>query len=294
MSTSNEILEREKHDRRWAVPAAAVGGALPLISTVLQTIAQRDSPVNLPGLLLKLKAHSASLIAGSVLQALGVAGTGVALAYLFNATRARRPATPRVGMPLLVASAAVVAVSTIAGQIVLLDRSGYFASHGAQTYQEGHDILSGGAYAVANYARLLGGALFGASIVIVALNAMRSGLLTRFMGYLGIFTGALLVLALLSGGAGPLGASAGGVIQPFWLLALAYLFAGRWPNGVPPAWQSGRAEPWPSMQELREQREAAAAGGAAASAGPAPAAPVPAGPAPVRPGAARRKRKKRR
>jgi len=59
---------------------------------------------------------------------------------------------------------------------------------------------------------------------------MRVGLLTRFMGYLGIFTGVLVLF--------PIGSPVP-VVQGFWLLALAYLFSGRWPNGVPPAWRSG-------------------------------------------------------
>jgi hypothetical protein len=44
------------------------------------------------------------------------------------------------------------------------------------------------------------------------------------------------------------------VVQTFWLLAIAYLISGRWPTGVPPAWRSGRAEPWPSSAQMRAQR----------------------------------------
>jgi hypothetical protein len=41
----------------------------------------------------------------------------------------------------------------------------------------------------------------------------------------------------------------------FWLVFLGVLIGGHWPNGVPPAWASGRSEPWPSSQEVRQQRE---------------------------------------
>ena len=44
------------------------------------------------------------------------------------------------------------------------------------------------------------------------------------------------------------------IVQAYWLGGLAVLFAGRWPSGMPPAWQTGRVERWPSSQELREQR----------------------------------------
>ena len=86
--------------------------------------------------------------------------------------------------------------------------------------------------------------------MFVSLNAMRVGLLTRFMGVLGIITGVLQILPF----GGPLP-----VVQCFWMLMLSILFLGRWPSGNPPAWQTGRAEPWPSSAELRERRKQAAA-----------------------------------
>lgn len=85
--------------------------------------------------------------------------------------------------------------------------------------------------------------------VVICLNAMRVGLLTRFMGVLGIICGALIVLPILS----PLP-----IVQTFWLGAMALLLLGRWPNGVPPAWTTGEAQPWPSQQEVREARRRAA------------------------------------
>jgi hypothetical protein len=81
--------------------------------------------------------------------------------------------------------------------------------------------------------------------VVICLNAMRIGLLTRFMGVLGIICGALIVLPILS----PLP-----IVQTFWLGAMALLLAGRWPGGLPPAWVTGEAQPWPSQQEAREAR----------------------------------------
>jgi len=65
------------------------------------------------------------------------------------------------------------------------------------------------------------------------------------MGVLGIICGALIVLPILS----PLP-----IVQTFWLGAMALLLAGRWPNGLPPAWTTGEAVPWPSSAEVREAR----------------------------------------
>jgi hypothetical protein len=63
---------------------------------------------------------------------------------------------------------------------------------------------------------------------------MRLGLLTRFMGVLGIALGPALVLGF------------GLYVLPVWLIGLGVLFAGYWPRGLPPAWSTGRAVPWPS------------------------------------------------
>ena len=82
------------------------------------------------------------------------------------------------------------------------------------------------------------------------------------MGVLGVICGVFVVLPIL----GPLP-----IVQTFWLGAMAALLAGRWPNGLPPAWQTGRAEPWPSQGTLRAAR------GRAAPEPPAEPEPVPAG-----------------
>ena len=107
--------------------------------------------------------------------------------------------------------------------------------------------------------------------------------------WLGIIVGVLFVI--------PLGTLQ--VVQPFWLLTLTALFLGRWPNGVPPAWQTGKAEPWPTQQELREERDKAkaaqlkAAGKAEPEAEPEPAAAA-ASTGPAHPSSKKRKRKRRR
>jgi hypothetical protein len=73
---------------------------------------------------------------------------------------------------------------------------------------------------------------------------MRSGLLSRFMGVLGIIVGVLLVLPLVPGGQV--------FIQAFWVFALGLLFVGRWPGGRGPAWETVEAIPWPSAAQVRD------------------------------------------
>jgi hypothetical protein len=79
---------------------------------------------------------------------------------------------------------------------------------------------------------------------------MRTGLLTRFFGVLGILSGLLLVLPI----------DQPGIIRSFFLIALGLMFLGKWIGGRPPAWSTGTAQPWPSQQEMRERRAALARG----------------------------------
>lgn len=295
MSTEQTLAEEDR-GRRWAAPAAALGGILPLAAFALQVSAGKDVPHNQLGQIIYLNEHPTVSVVGSILQALGTIGATFALLYLFRATRARRPETPRIALPLLLAGGSVLVLATIAAQILFVSQASKFVSSGPLTYQAFRDSFGSGSVAASQIAPMLAGAIFGGAIVVLALNAMRVGLLPRFLGYLGVFVGALLVLSLAQPGLRlPL--------QPFWLIALAVLFARRWPQGQPRAWVTGEAEPWPTAQEMREQREAAKGGGGgsgrpslrstpeAEAAAPAASAAVV---APSRPGAARRKRKKRR
>jgi hypothetical protein len=117
-----------------------------------------------------------------------------------------------------------------------------FATHGAQTYPQANALLSSGGLTALQYAGLVGSLLLAIAFVLVALNAMRVGLLTKFIGYLGIAAAAASLLLI--------GSAPALLIEVFWLLAVAYLLFGRWPNGDPPAWKTGQAEPWPSAAEL--------------------------------------------
>jgi hypothetical protein len=88
----------------------------------------------------------------------------------------------------------------------------------------------------------------GLSLVLLCINAMRAGILSRFMGILGIIIGVLYVIPLFGGPS---------IIEIFWAGALALIFLDRWPSGRGPAWESGEAEPWPSASQLRQESVAA-------------------------------------
>ncbi len=79
--------------------------------------------------------------------------------------------------------------------------------------------------------------------VMLPLRARRVGLMSPFMGILGVICGVLLVLPLIPGV--PV------IIQAFWLGALGLLFLGRWPGGRGEAWETGEEVPWPTPAQRR-------------------------------------------
>jgi hypothetical protein len=217
--------------------------------------------------------HPVALTAGPLLTALSALLVFGVLAYLYQAVKARSPRFGRTPLIFSAIGAVAYAVGTAVVGVGRVAAAGGFAAHGSNA--DAVDALSSGPIAVGTILQLLGSFSLGFAFIMIALNAMRIGLLTRFMGVLGMIVGATFVLPL----------DQQGIIRSFWLLTVGFLFAGRWPRGVPPAWASGTAVPWPSSARVREQR----AGGG----GRGGTQPVLETPAPVPPETAGQRRKKR-
>jgi len=287
------------------VTTVAIGGlpdgedtALTSVDVLGRVAAGEDAP---PGRLAEqtnfLADHATGPIVGTLLFGLGTLLIFLPLALLFRATRARRPATGQIALVL----AAVGTVGFAVGRSVA-ELSRYFGAldfrdSADQTNSSAADALTGTVYLLGNVVWQAGALAMGFAFVLIALNAMRVGLLTRFMGILGVIVGITFVLPL----------DQQGIIRVFWLGALGALLLGRWPNGVPKAWQTGEAEPWPSAQQARAEREAArTSGGGGGGSAPRPAPrreapaarpPTPRRPEPMSPqahAASKKKRRKRR
>jgi MFS family permease len=248
-------------------------------------------------------------IIGAVLYALGSLAIFWAMGFLFRAIRGRRPEFQQFALILAAVGAVGYGLGRGVAEISRYIGAHDFVSAADQSNSAASDALSPPAALIGQIIWQAAALSLGFAFVLISLNAMRVGLLTRFMGVLGIIVGVTFVLPL----------DQQGIIRVFWLAALGALFAGRWPSGMPKAWTTGEAEPWPSQQQLREQREAMRAERAAASgkgdagrgeresrpsgrSGP-PAAPPPKAPSPRRPdpaaagtehSASKKKKRKRR
>lgn len=196
-----------------------------------------------------LSHHAAGLIAGSVVAALGLILFAFALRFLYDATKFRRPETLPAGRMLLFGGAIVVGLLSVSSQVIgAINTHNFATGHDFTNHAVDYALQNAPARVASAYLTLAAQFALLIGLIITSLNAMRAGLLTRFMGILGIIAAVLFVIPV---GSAPL------VVLIFWMGALGMLLLGRWPNGDPPAWIKGEAVPWPSNVELREQRQAA-------------------------------------
>ncbi|MEA2218665.1 MAG: hypothetical protein QOJ35_1291, partial [Solirubrobacteraceae bacterium] len=262
-TTGDETLADERRRRIPAAVAAIAGGILTLAGGGLAALVYSDLPTvpvldalrerlepgaprpSLKALQVRWYADNAvKLILVSIVLALAAAAIGVALSHLYRSVKARRPALPNGVIYAAIAGAVLVAVSGVVQAVAVTIQASAFDA-ATQTAGAAREVLKSPAIVAALLLRQVGVFALGFAFVLLALNGMRVGLLTRFMGVLGIIVGVLFII--------PLGSSLP-IVQAFWLIALGVLFLGRWPAGQPPAWVTGEAQPWPSQQELRERR----------------------------------------
>jgi hypothetical protein len=191
------------------------------------------------------------------------------LIYLYNAIKARRPQIPKVALVLAIAAPLVAGGAGIARQVVFVQAADQFVKAGnppataaqkqalknARTADEqqkaidklgptgrAKDKIQSGSVATVAYIGLIANLLLGTAFVMISMHAMRAGLLSKFMGILGVIVGALTAVPLLGGAP---------VVQLFWLVAIGILFLNRWPQGRGPAWDAVEEIPWPTAQDRR-------------------------------------------
>lgn len=194
--------------------------------------------------------HTGDLLLSAILQGLAVAVLAVPLAVLYLATLYRRPETARLLRILVIAAPLLYGALFVARQLVLnTEIKDVIPDLEGLNKDQAEDLIDDrlGETKIAVIAGLAFAAQLaaGAAVMLTSNYARRAGLMSNFLGILGIIVGVLIVLPLF--GSLP-------IVQLFWLGALAALFLGRWPGGRGPAWETGEADPWPTAQELRERR----------------------------------------
>lgn len=298
---AEDHLAWEARRRTSATVAAAVAAVFTFVGSIWRQLALADAPESgliqsisraaEPGPIGELESlrvasleyyddHALSVLLSSVMVAIGFVALGWAVTYLARATRARRPEFPRLLVHLPMIAGTLQGLSYVLAPLGVQVAIGDFLD-GPRTIDAADEIATNGLTVFAQLLGLPGALGLALALVFAGLNGMRVGLLTRFLGVLGMISGVLLIIQL----------TAQPVVLTFWLLMLAVLFAGRWPGGNPPAWRTGKAEPWPTSGELREQRARATSQRRGDGEETPEPEPVGAGPSPS---ASARKRKRKR
>lgn len=283
MTTAN-IVSNEVRLRPRVAVIAGLGALLLFGGMILQTTGPQAKVSELTVQLLVTNRRAGLEIVSTVVNGLGLLALAATLAFLFTAVKARKPEVSKATWITLLVGAVLAAAGGVGYGVVITSKAHQFATQGFQTYPQANNLLKHGPVAVLQYVGLIGSLLLAISFVLVVLNSMRVGLLTRFGGYLGIAAAAASLLLI--------GSAPALLIEVFFLISTAYLLSGRWPNGDPPAWKTGEAVPWPSGAEVREQR-LAARGRQAPKKAQSPRQPVPAPSPSARSTGAKRKRKRR-
>ena len=244
--TKEQALQWEA---KWARPAAlaAFFAAVLLIAQIvlLQTVIEdRDNIEAIPDFLLSVDENPAMLIGSRAAQAVAALLVGAVFYYLFRALQTRGAGVPSWFKYLIILGPVLYAIGLVAGALGQVDVASDFADGLPIEGQRGddraeqllEDNASAGVFAINFAGQVVTAFLF----VMLPLRARRVGLMSPFMGILGVVAGALLVLQIVP--VVPV------IIQAFWLGALGSLIIGNWPGGRGPAWESGEAEPWPTPQ----------------------------------------------
>ena len=271
MSTVEETLAWEAEQRPRAAYAALLGGLCALVGSVLLILTTNGGPNEDDGFISVTEAISARiggaapdepsllvreadflqdklplLYLSTILTTLSVIGACLALAYLYRATKAR---SETLGRGPIIAVAVAVGAYTV-GHLVreIATWSGIAGIDAESRAEDFREVINGSTALAARLVEQIGTFALGLAFVLVSLNAMRVGLLTRFFGILGVIVGGLAVIQL----------DQPQIVRTFWLIGLGTMLLSA--TRRPPAWETGRAMPWPTNQQVREAREQAAMG----------------------------------
>jgi hypothetical protein len=236
--------------------------------------------------------HSGELIAANGLRSLGFLLLVLAVVHFHRTTRARNPELPSVPIVIGLFGVITLALGIVGRAVALGTEAADFVTRDFATKaaadKAAEDAVAQGMPLITGVLAFTGTIAISFWFVLASLNAMRVGLLTRFMGVLGIIVGA----GFIFGFAPP--------VMVLWLIAVGVLFLGYWPRGLPPAWEAGEARPWPGREQPQDAVDAeveaigSSRNGEVEAVGPGVRGPESEAQPKQPPGTSRRKRKRRR
>jgi hypothetical protein len=247
-----EQLAWEKRAGRPAAAAAFVSALLGLATIAVSSAYQTNHPIgDRVEEYLRIHNHGGPFVAILIFQAISLALLAPVLYFLYRAAKSRLPEIPRALLPISLVAPPLLALGGVISsieQIAAADRvAAKLPLPPKAALDLADDELAKGAGGVLPYVGLVLAIVFAFAIGMVAMNARRAGLLSQFMGILGVIGGIWIVLNFLLGPA---------LVLYYWTAAMGLLFIDRWPgNGRGPAWETGEADPWPTAAEIRAAQQ---------------------------------------
>ena len=261
-----EVLERERRSLRPAGLAALFGVLLFAAGVVVQQVGLDQTDTD-PERLIQFHEHGTQVLAGQILQGLGICMFAVPLYVLFKAADARAERVRGALVGFCLVGPILFGVATMLFSLGIRDAADNFVDQAPAVEQEARqmpeagqtpdeaaddareqladDVLDDSGIAKAAASIQVPAILsFLFALVYTNLWAMRTGLMTRFWGSLGMALGVALILL----------GSFGLLLTVLWFAVLGLRFIGVSRGGLPPAWAAGVAIPWepPPMPAERE------------------------------------------
>ncbi|MEJ7875871.1 MAG: hypothetical protein WKF62_04350 [Solirubrobacterales bacterium] len=255
MSTQ-AILERERRYCRWVAGASILPLLLLVAAVAIQSSGSTDSELA-PATLRVINDDGGPLLIGSIVAALAFVMLAAPLIYLFKAAQVRSERMLGALLFLVVLGPVLFGLQGIMLAVGKIDVAGEFVAQEAgvgDVYSLSNNLAEGSALQnAALIAQTIGVLALIFAMIYVPLWAVRTGLLTRFHGTLGMALGASFIVPPLTE-----------ITLPAllaWFMYFGLMLGGRTPKGRPPAWDAGVAVPPPGRGEQPEPVAAAVGGG---------------------------------
>lgn len=233
-----QLLERESRWARRVGIATILAVVLYIGSVVVEQAGGLVETANDAKQLASYHEHSSALLATAIVRAIGALLLSAPLFYLFKAAEGRSDKVRSSLVAFAFIGPVFFAIQNIVGWVGLHDVANQFAQQagGALNGNLAENLIEDSS-TLDTATSLAFPAILGLVIgmIYIPLVSLRTGLLTRFSGTLGMALGAALVLL------GPTGL----IALLVWFLFLGLMIGGWLSKGRPPAWAAGEAIPWP-------------------------------------------------
>lgn len=236
-------LERERSLARPAALAAFAAVALYVLSVIVEQSSGLKTGGSESEQLLSFHDDSGTLLLATVVRSVAFLLFALPLFHLYRAAKLRseRVRPEMVGFaffgPVLLAVQGVL--SWLATRSVANDFVDRMAGSDRPAALAERLVDDSSFHEVASYLAIPAVIALAVGMLYISLHAMRTGLLTRFAGSLGMALGVAMILIL------PVAL----LLTMVWLVFLGLTFIGKVPGGQPPAWEAGEAIPWPTPGE---------------------------------------------